>query len=127
MAEQWTEATQRRVTFLSIFETLQGDYDASIEVVDKLTADGFFDEARSNPTPQRSERSARPASSSRPSNRGRDSGRPAFTGQMQNPTGPPSDKQVNLALKLTNDYTEDELWEMTKEEVSNIISDNKKF
>jgi hypothetical protein len=121
---------QRRITFLSLLSSAsislnpEDAYAQASEWLVALENDGLFE---SNPTPQRSERSARPASSSRPSNRGRDSGRPAFTGQMQNPTGPPSDKQVNLALKLTNDYTEDELWEMTKEEVSNIISDNKKF
>jgi hypothetical protein len=42
---------------------------------------------------------------------------------MQNPNGPPTEKQVGKLLSLTNDYTEDEIWDMNKKEVSDLISD----
>jgi len=32
MAEAWPIETQRRVTFLSVFDTLEGDYDETIDV-----------------------------------------------------------------------------------------------
>jgi hypothetical protein len=93
----------------------------------QMDDDGFF---ASDPTPQRSERSARPASSSRPSNsgsRGRDNSRQPFTGQMQNPDGPPSDKQVDFLLTLTDDYGRGEVKAMTKQQVSDLIQDLKDF
>ncbi len=42
---------------------------------------------------------------------------------MRDPDGPPTDKQVATVLKNTDDYTEDEVWDMTKEKVSNLIDD----
>jgi hypothetical protein len=44
---------------------------------------------------------------------------------MRDPDGPPTEKQVNMLLQLTDDYIEDEVWEMTKKAVSDLISDLK--
>jgi len=105
-------ATQKRITFLSVFQTLEGDYDASIDIVEKLTEDGFFDKGKSSSRSSgRNERSGGRGSSSRQS-----------TG-MRDPDGPPTDKQVKTVLKNTDDYEEDDLYDMTKEEVSNLIDD----
>jgi hypothetical protein len=121
---------QRRITFLSLLSSAsislspEDAYAQASEWLVALENDGLFE---SNPTPQRSERSARPASSSRPSSRGRDERKAPFTGQMQNPGGPPTEKQVDLLLDLTEDYTEREIKAMTKQQVSDLISDLKKF
>ena len=42
---------------------------------------------------------------------------------MRDPGGPPTEKQVATVLKNTDDYTEDEVWDMSKEDVSNLIED----
>jgi len=117
MAE-WTAATQKRVTFLSVFDTLEGDYDESISVVERLEEDGFFDKGKSSGRSSgRNKRSDRRGSSSGWSGRG------AGGGGMRDPDGPPTDKQVDTVLKNTDDYTEDELYDMSKQEVSNLIED----
>ena len=36
---------------------------------------------------------------------------------------PPTEKQVDAILNFTDEYDEDELFDMTKEEVSNLIED----
>lgn len=115
-----TQTTQKRITFLSVFQTLEGDYDASIGIVEQLEADGFFDSGKSSSRSSgRSERSGGRASSSRPSNRGGGGN----SGGMRDPDGPPTDKQVATVLKNTDDYTEDEVYDMTKVDVSNLIDD----
>jgi hypothetical protein len=110
--------TQKRITFLSVFQTLEGDYKAATETVASLEEDGFFDAGKpSRPSRGRNETSNNRGSSSRQSNRG-------GGGQgMRDPDGPPTDKQVTTVLKNTDDYSEDELYDMTKEEVSNLIDD----
>jgi len=113
-----TPTTQKRITFLSVFDTLEGDYDESISIVEKLEEDGFFDKGKSaSRSSGRSERSDRRGSSSKSSNRG------GGGGGMRDPDGPPTDKQVDTVLKNTDDYTEDELYDMSKQEVSNLIDD----
>ncbi len=123
MAE-WTPATQKRVTFLSVFETLEGDYDASVGIVEQLEEDGFFDKGKSRGrSSERSERSGGRDSGSRSSNRGGGRGR-GGGGKMRDPDGPPTQKQVDTVLKYgDDDFTEDELWDMSKEEISEIIED----
>ena len=121
MADQWPIETQKRVTFLSVFDTLEGDYDASIDVVGRLEEDGFFAEEKS-----RSRSSGRSGRSSERGSGGRrsgGSGRGRDQQQMRDPDGPPTEKQVNKVLYESNDYNEDDLYEMTKQEVSDIIED----
>ncbi len=123
MAE-WTKETEKRVTFLSVFETLEGDYDASIGIVEQLEEDGFFDKGKSRGRSSgRSERSGGRDSGSRSSNRGGGRGG-GGGGKMRDPDGPPTQKQVDTVLKYgDDDFTEDELWDMSKEEISEIIED----
>ncbi len=123
MAEM-TPTTQKRITFLSVFDTLEGDYDASIGIVEQLEEDGFFDKGKSRGrSSERSERSGGRDSGSRSSNRGGGRGR-GGGGKMRDPDGPPTQKQVDTVLKYgDDDFTEDELWDMSKEEISEIIED----
>jgi hypothetical protein len=126
---------QRRITFLSLLGSAatagsEDPFSQAEAWLANMVEDGFFDEpaeARaSRPTQQRSERSARPASrgqSSKSGSRGRDQGSQPFSGQYRNPDGPPTDAQVGAVLRMSDDYTEDELWDMTKQEVGNLISD----
>jgi hypothetical protein len=127
-----SKTDQRRITFLSLLSsaaTLGTDSNPYATAIDWLAAmedDGFF---ASNPTSQRSERSARPESSSRSSNngpRGRDRDSKPFSGQLRDPDGPPTDNQVNAVLKMSDDYTRRELEDMTKQEVSDLINDLKR-
>jgi hypothetical protein len=107
---------------------VEGSFSQALTWLEDMEREGFFEEARSNPTQQRSERSARPASrgqSSRSGSRGRDQASQSFSGQYRDPDGPPTEKQVEAVLKMSDDYTEDELWDMTKQEVGNLISDLK--
>ena len=129
MMADLSAATQRRITFLSLFDTLQGDFDTTISTFEALVEDGrFFDQnqaarptspSSSGPRPA----SPRPASPSRPPTRGRDN--QPFTGQLRDPDCPPTDKQVAAALKLTDEYSEDDLYSFTKQQVSDLISDLK--
>ncbi len=115
-----TQTTQKRITFLSVFQTVEGDYDEAIGVVEQLEKDGFFDSGNSGSRSSgRSERSSGRGSSSRSSSRGGG----GSSGGMRDPDGPPTDKQVATVLKNTDDYTEDEVYDMTKEDVSNLIDD----
>ncbi len=123
MAEM-TPETEKRITFLSVFTTLEGDYDASIGIVEQLEEDGFFTKGKSRGRSSgRSERSDNRDSGSRSSNRGGGRGR-GGGGKMRDPDGPPTQKQVDTVLKYgDDDFTEDELWDMSKEEISEIIED----
>ena len=107
---------KRRMTFLNIFATLDGDYDAAHGIVEQLETDGYLSGKSEAPSRERS----------RPS-RSRDSGSRRSSGgggsNMRDPEGPPTEKQVATVLKNTDDYTEDEVWDMSKEDVSNIIED----
>lgn len=123
-------ATQRRITLLAILPTVAGNYADALEVFDLIADDGrFFDSqtvsARppTQPSGVQKGTSRPPASSSSASNSGRDG---AWSGQpLRDPDGPPSERQVAAVLKLTSDYTEDEVWSMTKQQVSDLISDLK--
>ena len=42
---------------------------------------------------------------------------------MRDPDGPPTEKQVGKVMFETDDYTEDDLYDMTKQQVSDIIED----
>ena len=42
---------------------------------------------------------------------------------MRDPDGPPTDPQVKKVLYESNDYDEDDLYDMTKQQVSDIIED----
>jgi hypothetical protein len=124
---QFSITDQKRITFLSLLSSAaQFDaadpYNKAIEWLGRMDEDGFFEDEAARPTPQRSERSARPASRGQSSSRGRDQAR---GGGMRDPDGPPSDKQVKFLLQLTDDYTEDEVYDMTKKEVSDLIEDLK--
>ncbi len=109
---------KRRMTFLNIFATLDGDYDAAHKVVEQLEEDGYLGGKSEAPSRGRSGRSEKRDSGSRRSNRGSGGG-----GNMRDPGGPPTEKQVATVLKNTDEYTEDEVWDMSKEDVSNIIED----
>lgn len=133
MAQQFSEADQKRITFLSLLSsaaTANQDMPDAVYAIAKgwlsdMEEDGFFEESR--PTQQRSEPSARRGSSGRQSNggnRGRNGGG-GFSGNMQNPDGPPSDKQVNFLLTLTDEYSRREIEDMTKADVSALIEDLK--
>ena len=116
-----TPTTQRRITFLSVFDTLEGDYDASLETVDRLDEDGFFAEGKSpSRSSGRSERSGGRGSGGRKSG-GRGRGRDQQ--QMRDPDGPPTEKQVGKVMFESDDYDEDALYDMSKQEVSDIIED----
>jgi hypothetical protein len=139
MAQQFSRTDQRRITFLSLLSsaaTATQDQDLSyglaIDWLGRMEEDGFFEaetarpifEAETaRPTQQRSARSARPASRGQSSSRGRDQAR--GNGGMRDPDGPPSEKQVAFLLRLTEDYTQDEVYDMTKKEVSDLIEDLK--
>lgn len=112
---------QKRITFLSVYSTLEGDYDAALEVVGQMESDGFFDEGKApaSRSSGRSGTSNKRTSSSKSSKRGSS----GFSGELRNPDGPPTDPQVRKVLSLTDDYTEDELYDMTKQEVSDLIQD----
>lgn len=121
MAQQFSKTDQKRISFLSVFATLEGDYDQSLQVIEQMESDGFFDQGNSSSRSSgRSGRSSGRASSSRSSNRGRSGG---FDGKMKDPDGPPTDAQVRKVLSLTDDYGEDELYDMSKQDVSNLIQD----
>ena len=139
MAGQFSKSDQRRITFLSLLSSASqlstglggsGDeaYNQAFDWLEAMERDGFFEEApASRPTspPSSGPRPTlpRPASLSRPPTRGRDN--QPFTGQLRDPDGPPTDKQVAAALKLTDEYSEDDLYSFTKQQVSDLISDLK--
>ena len=128
MAETWTLVKEKRVTFLSIFEAIDVTdederYDVALALVNRLEADGLFDAEKSRPTSAPRGRSGGRGSGGQSSSRGRDQAR---GGGMRDPDGPPSDKQVKFLLQLTDDYTEDEVYDMTKKEVSDLIEDLKR-
>jgi hypothetical protein len=128
MAQDLSAATQRRITLLAILPTVGGDLDAALEIFTAIEEDGrFFDAGGrdSRPTSAPRGRSDKPAFSGRSSRSGnsRGSGGGQWDGRMQNPDGPPSEKQVGKLLSLTDDYTADEIWDMSKKEVSDLISD----
>lgn len=135
---QFTFAEIKRISFLAVIQApalvnYEDPYQQARQWLDQMATDGFFEEAgairAARPTPASStgpnRGSPRPASPSSTSSRGRDQGNQPFSGQLRDPDGPPTEKQVGAALKLTSDYTEDELWEMTKQQVSDLISDLK--
>jgi hypothetical protein len=129
MAQQFSITDQKRITLLSLVSSaatlggddLEGVYGEAKGVLALLEKDGFFEGNGSTPSSQPSRTSGRQGSSSRNGNRGRD--RQGGGGGMKDPQGPPTDKQVAFLLKQTNDYTEDEVYDMTKQEVSNLIDD----
>jgi hypothetical protein len=125
--EQWTPETVKRVTFVTLLEITSGDYDAALDLLGRMEEDSFFQEARPTPAPStgRSAPSRRQASSTPSQTRGRDAGNGGFSGNYRDPDGPPTDKQVGAVLAMTADYTEDELYGMTKAEVGSLISDLK--
>lgn len=128
----FTKTETRRITFLSLLSSasnvkFEDAYSQAKTWLEDMEEDGFFTEEVSNPSSSRpSGGSARPASPSRSGNPGRGPSVPrggGYSGGMRDPDGPPSDKQVQTVLKNTSDYTRDELFEMTKQEVSNLIDD----
>ena len=137
MAQQFSKTDQRRITFLSLLSSavtlmaggaLESPYAQASEWLASMEDDGFFEVER--PTPARTNgqnrTSGRSASPSRPSNRGRNGGNTPYSGQpLRDPDGPPSEAQVNTILKLTDDYSFDEAWRLTKQQASDLISDLK--
>ena len=143
MAGQFSKTDQRRITFLSLLSSastfeapLGGEvaseaevYEVALKWLERMTDDNFFEEEAPAPRPTAPSSSGprptfrRPASPSRPPTRGRDN--QPFTGQLRDPDGPPTDKQVAAALKLTDEYSEDDLYSFTKQQVSDLISDLK--
>jgi hypothetical protein len=114
---QLSKTDQKRISFLSIYATLDGDYDASLEVLEQMDKDGLFDSGNSSGRSSgRSGRSGGRGSGSKSSKRSSGGG---------NPQGEPTQKQVDFAIRLgaLDDYSEDDLWEMTRGELSNLIED----
>lgn len=124
---QFTKTEVRRISFLSLLGSAvhTGDddpYEYAQQWLARMESDGFFDEevGGSRPTQRSGGRNGysngRGSSgrSSRSGNRG---------GGMRDPDGPPSDKQVAFVLKLTDEYSEDDLYDMTKKQVSDLIED----
>ena len=147
MAGQFSKTDQRRITFLSLLSSASTAV-SNADVVDAndvyaiatnwlsdMEGDSrFFDQEAqimSRPTSPSSSgprpASPRPASPSRPPTRGRDGGnKTPYSGQpLRDPDGPPTDAQVATALKLTDEYSEDDLYSFTKQQVSDLISDLK--
>lgn len=137
MANQFSKTDQRRITFLSLLSSaasmaaagdmLPGDtYSQAGDWLAQMEDDGFFEaEVRSERPPTRRPSSGRSAGSRRPASSSRQSsgGNGGFSGNMRDPSGPPTDKQVAKVFSLTQDYTEDELYDMTKADVSALIED----
>ena len=141
MAGQFSKTDQRRITFLSLLSSAatagatpgiidqDAVYHTAQDWLERMTDDNFFEEEAPAPRPTAPSSSGprptfrRPASPSRPPTRGRDN--QPFTGQLRDPDGPPTDKQVAAALKLTDEYSEDDLYSFTKQQVSDLISDLK--
>jgi hypothetical protein len=129
---QFSKTDQRRITFLSLLSSA-ATFDQNEDVdpylnaqnwLERMEDDGFFEEYPARPTSAPRGRSDRPASRGQSSSRGRDQAR-GNGGGMRDPDGPPSEKQVAFLLRLTEDYTEDEVYDMTKKEVSDLIEDLK--
>lgn len=135
----FSKTDTRRITFLSLLgssatvgaqngESPGGVYDDAKHWLTQMERDGFFDEEVGSGNERSSGRSGgsgQRGSSSRSGSRGRDRARQSNGGGqgMRDPDGPPTDKQVAALLKHSNDYTEDEAWELTKQEVSDILDD----
>jgi hypothetical protein len=43
MAEQWTPERVKRVTFVTLLEISDGDYDTAVELLGRMIDDGFFE------------------------------------------------------------------------------------
>ena len=131
---QYTPGEIRRITFLALIQApalvnFEDPFAQAQTWLTDMINEGFFEEPTgpaSRPTSPSSSgprpASPRPASPSRPSTRGRDV---PFNGPLRDPDGPPTDKQVAAALKLTDEYSEDDLYSFTKQQVSDLISDLK--
>jgi len=131
------KTTQRRISFLSLLSSAasfegagENPYTLATDWLAAMEDDGFFEAApaarptqRSSSAPNRP--SPRQGSGSQSSSRGRDNNSGTFSGNLRDPDGPPTEKQVFALLKLTDDYHEDDVWEMTKQQVSDLISDLK--
>lgn len=126
---QFTKTEVRRISFLSLLGSAaevcsdpDEAYGMAQDWLKQMEDDGFFDQevGGSRPTQRSGGRNGysngRGSSgrSSRSGNRG---------GGMRDPDGPPSDKQVAFVLKLTDEYSEDDLYDMTKKQVSDLIED----
>jgi len=125
-----TPAEIKRITFLSLLSSAsqyEEPYDQATLWLAQMQDEGFFEEARptSAPSTGRSTPSRRQASSTPSQTRGRDAGNGGYSGNMRDPDGPPTEKQVGFVLDKTDDYTEADLYSMTKQEVSDLISDLK--
>lgn len=123
----------KRISFLSLLNSAaiweasrlesQGPYEIAQDWLAQMEDDGFMAEEAGASRPTRGSggrngTSSGRGSSSRSSNRGG-----GGSGGMRDPNGPPTDKQVNLVLSRSDDYTEDDLYDMTKKEVSDLIED----
>ena len=122
-----SETTQKRISFLSVFETLGGDYDKAMEVIGLMEEDGLFDEpkpARSGGSGNRrsggrSGSSTNRRSGSRSSNRGNRGG-----GDDSWRDDPATDKQIEKAIDvgaIEDGYSDADLEAMTKGEISDLI------
>lgn len=123
-----SETDQKRITFLSLLSSavsLDGDpYQQATSWLSDMEDDGFFERGGPAPTSGRRQTSSRQASPSRSQTRGGGGGydKP-YSGQpLRDPGGEPTDRQVAKVFTLTKDYSEDELYSMTKQEVSDLIA-----
>lgn len=122
---QMTPEEARRVSFLSLFGSVGGDYDLAKEALDRMEDDGFFRTSGngSSRSTGRNERSGGRGSGSRKSNsgsRGRGGG-----GNPDWRNDPITDKQYDKLLDLgaDQDYSIEQLEGMTKGEASDLIEE----
>lgn len=120
----------KRISFLSLLNsaaiaTPDNAYDTATDWLAQMEEDGFMAEEAGSSRPTRGSGSRSGTSNGRGSGSrsSRSGGRSGGGGQMRDPDGPPTDKQVRLVLGRTDDYSEDELYDMTKAEVSDLIED----
>ncbi len=124
-----SKTDQKRITFLSLFSSHEGDYDAAQGTLEQMEEDGFFEDGGSGNSRSsgRSTRSEGRGSGSRSSNRGRGGGNRGGGGGGGNPdwrNDEITDKQIDRVVALAgDDYTDEEIEAMTKGQASDIIDD----
>lgn len=119
----------RRISFLSLINSAaaagaEDPYGQAEEWLADMEHHGFMAEEAGSSRPTRGSGSRSGTSNGRGSgSRSSRSGGRNGGGGMRDPDGPPTDKQVRLVLGRTDEYSEDELYDMTKAEVSDLIED----
>lgn len=126
---QFTKTEVRRISFLSLLNSAaevcsdpDEAYGMAQDWLKQMEDDGFFDQEVGGSRPTQPSDGRNGYSNGRGSS-GRSSRSGNRGGGMRDPDGPPSDKQVAYVLKLTDEYSIDDLYDMTKKQVSDLIED----